>query len=136
MRSRRSWPTPLKAEPRSCKRCPKVLRCSPASFLLNVAHNAAVRRAQLARLRQRQAALAKDAAALQKQAALLNQPATFAQGARLQRLSVAREKEADVLRVKQARVLGSALCVPPMCILEAASTGIGLSLAHEESYCI
>ena len=47
---------------------------------------------------------------LQKQAALLNQPATFAQGARLQRLSVAREKEADVLRVKQARVLGSAFC--------------------------
>lgn len=69
-----------------------------------------MRRAQLARLRQRQAALATDAAALQKQAALLNQPATFAQGARLQRLSVAREKEADVLRVKQARVLGSSPC--------------------------
>ncbi len=65
-------------------------------------------------MQQRQAALTYDAVELQKQASLLNQPATFAQGARLQRLSVAREKEADALRVKQART-----CLPPLSALQA-----------------
>ena len=103
--------------------------------MLTVIDNGAVRRAQLARMRQRQAALATDAAALQKQAALLNQPATFAQGARLQRLSVAREKEADVLRAKQARILGApsapAICFQVRCLALCTV----LSLAQKQRYC-